>query len=86
MDFLKPYLNWQVAVGLLFFGLAAYFIYRWYMSEKSGFLDLGEACNPELENACGKNAKCQADESGKKGVCFPKEEEHEEGAENVASE
>jgi hypothetical protein len=94
MDFLKPYLRWQVGLGLLVFVAAAYFIFRWFTVGHDGFLDLGEPCNPQIENACGDNAKCQPDETGEKGVCFPREEEEssEEGveaeaeAENVSSE
>jgi len=91
MDFLKPYLQWKVALGLLLLVAVVYFIFRWFTGRKDGFLDLGEPCNPQIENACGENAKCQADETGEKGVCFPKEEDEETGeveaeAENVSSE
>jgi hypothetical protein len=45
---------------------------------------MGEPCDPQLENACGKDANCHADETGEKGICFPKEEEAP--SENVESE
>ena len=83
MEFLKPYLTWQVGLGLgVLLSVLAYFLYPWVMSLTSGFLDLGQECDPQIENACGENAKCQADETGEKGICFPIEEE----AENVDSE
>lgn len=83
MEFLKTYMNSQVLIGvaltLVVFGL--YFVYRWYQGETIGFLDLGSECNPQIENTCGENARCQPDETGEKGICFPNEEE-----ENVPSE
>jgi hypothetical protein len=45
---------------------------------------MGEGCDPQIENACGKDANCHPDETGEKGICFPKEEEAP--SENVDSE
>ena len=83
MDFLK----YQVSVGLAAAVAAAlavvlYFAVRWFTKEKSGFADLGAECNPQIENACGVAAKCHADETGEKGICFPTEEA---ASENVAT-
>ena len=77
MDFLKSFSTWQLGVGALLFAIGAYLVFWWLTKETSGFLDLGEACNPQIENTCGENAHCQADETGEKGICFPKEEETE---------
>jgi hypothetical protein len=82
MEFLKPYLSWQNAFFALLFLVLIYFGYQWLNKEMSGFLNLGDPCDPQLENACGDNAKCQANESGEKGICFPKEEDDQ----NVESE
>lgn len=82
MEFLK----YQVSVGVVLAALAAlfllgYFVFRWFTNTTSGFADVGEECNPQIENPCGDKAKCHADETGEKGICFPKEET----AENVDS-
>lgn len=82
MDFLK----YQVSVGLALavaaaLAVALYFAVRWFTKEKSGFADLGEECNPQIENACGEAAKCHPDETGEKGICFPTEDT----AENVSA-
>jgi hypothetical protein len=53
-------------------------IYMYRHSEPFADLGLGEACNPEITDACGKEALCQADESGTKGLCFPKPTEEKE--------
>ena len=93
MDFLKNFapswmnLNVFAGLGAVLLVVALYFAYRWYTGRKSPFSDMGEPCDPQLENACGKDANCHADETGEKGICFPKEEEGPEEApsENVTS-
>jgi hypothetical protein len=81
MDFLKSlvpsWMNSPVYMGGVAVLLLAliYFVYRWFTGSKSSFSDMGEACNPQIENACGKDANCHPDENGEKGICFPKEEE-----------
>jgi membrane protein implicated in regulation of membrane protease activity len=82
MEFIKSYVTWQNAFFALLSLVVLYFGVQWINKQSSDFLDLGDPCDPQLENACGDTAKCQADESGKKGVCFPKEED----TENVTSE
>ncbi len=68
--------NLWVSVGVLVVVAAlSFFVYKKYFVEVSGFVDLGQDCDPQIENACGKNATCQADETGTRGVCFPKPEE-----------
>ncbi len=52
-----------------------------YMNSKEQFIDLGGSCNPGIENTCGKDAICQPNETGKKGVCFPKPDEEKEKTE-----
>jgi hypothetical protein len=83
MEFLKTALpSWMNLYVLIGLGVAlllvlSYFGYRWYTNtgSKSGFSDMGEECNPQIENACGKDANCHPDETGEKGICFPKQEE-----------
>ena len=84
MDYLKTYLNTQVLTGIVLtlVVFSMYFLYRWFHGETTGFLDLGAECDPQIENTCGQNARCQPDETGEKGVCFPNEEDEE----NVNSE
>ncbi len=69
--------NLWISLGVLVaIAVVGYFVYRKYFGAKvSGFSDLGEGCDPQIENACGENATCQPDETGTKGVCFPKPEE-----------
>lgn len=68
--------NLWISVGVLVVVAAvAYFVYTKYFAKVSGFADLGQGCDPQIENACGENATCQPDETGTKGVCFPKPEE-----------
>lgn len=106
MEFLKTALpSWMNLYVLIGLGVAlllvlSYFGYRWYTNtgSKSPFSDMGQECNPQIENACGKDANCHPDESGEKGICFPKQEEfvseqpipeqptQETQAENVESE
>lgn len=70
--------NLWISVGLLVvIAAVAFFAYRKYFAKVSGFADLGEGCDPQIENACGENATCQPDETGTKGVCFPKPEEEQ---------
>lgn len=69
---------------LVLFGLAvvflAYVVYS-YTGSKEYFTDIGGSCNPEIENTCGKDAICQASETGKSGICFPKPDEEKEKTE-----
>lgn len=68
--------NLWMSVGLfVVIAAVAYFAYTKYFVKVSGFADLGEGCDPQIENACGDKATCQPDETGTKGVCFPKPEE-----------
>jgi hypothetical protein len=94
MDFLTSFapswMNLNIFMGLLILslGLGLYLAWRWYTGSHSPFMNIeateqGEECDPQLENACGKDASCQPDESGEKGICFPKEEE---GDENIEAE
>jgi hypothetical protein len=90
MDFLKSFapswmnLNVFAGLGAILLVAALYFAYRWFTGSKSPFSDMGEGCDPQIENACGKDANCHPDETGEKGICFPKEEEAP--SENVDSE
>lgn len=82
--------NLWVSAGLfLVVAVVGFFVYKKYFAKVSGFADLGQECDPEIENACGENATCQVDETGTKGVCFPKPEEEQqfvEEQENIESE
>lgn len=70
--------NLWISVGVLVVVAAlSFFVYRKYFAKVSGFADLGAGCDPQIENACGENATCQPDETGTKGVCFPKPEEEQ---------
>jgi hypothetical protein len=82
MDFLKYQVSIGVVLAALALVLAAYFTFRWFTRETSGFADVGEECNPQIENPCGDKAKCHPDETGERGICFPKEE----ATENVDAE
>ena len=83
MEFLNTALpSWMnlyvfLGIGLALLIVLSYFGYRWYTSagSKSPFSDMGQECNPQIENACGKDANCHPDETGEKGICFPKQEE-----------
>jgi hypothetical protein len=66
-----------LAISFLVLGITMYF----YMNSKDQFIDLGGSCNPGIENTCGKDAICQPNETGKKGVCFPKPDEEKEKTE-----
>lgn len=71
--------NLWMSVGVLFVVAAiSFFVYKKYFVTVSGFSDLGQDCDPQIENACGENATCQADETGMRGVCFPKPEEEQQ--------
>jgi hypothetical protein len=79
--------NWKyIAAATLVLGVIGYLVYRKFWANKQGFSNMGDECNPQIENACGKGAICQSDESGTKGVCFPLSEDvvdaspHEEEA------
>ena len=91
MEFLKTFaplwmnLNVFIGLGAILLVVALYFVYRWFSAgSKSPFSDMGNECDPQIENACGKDANCHPDETGEKGICFPKEEEAP--SENVDSE
>lgn len=82
MEFLKSFaplwmnLNVFIGLGAVLLVVALYFAYRWFMTgSKSPFSDMGNECDPQIENACGKDANCHPDETGEKGICFPKGEE-----------
>lgn len=79
--------NVSMGLGAVLLAAVLYFVYRWFTGSKSPFSDMGEGCDPQIENACGKDANCHADETGQKGICFPKEEEgpEESPGENVES-
>lgn len=94
MEFLKTFaplwmnLNVFIGLGAILLVVALYFVYRWFSAgSKSPFSDMGNECDPQIENACGKDANCHPDETGEKGICFPKEEEspEETPSENVES-
>ena len=81
-------LNVFIGLGAILLVVALYFVYRWFSAgSKSPFSDMGNECDPQIENACGKDANCHPDETGEKGICFPKEEEspEETPSENVES-
>ena len=79
--------NLWISVGVLVVVAAvAYFAYTKYFAKVSGFADLGQGCDPQIENACGENATCQPDETGTKGVCFPKPEEEQQVEQPVEQE
>jgi hypothetical protein len=91
MEFLKSFapswmnLNVFVGIGAVLLAVTLYYVYRWFMTGSSSpFSDMGNECDPQIENACGKDANCHPDETGEKGICFPKEEEGP--SENVESE
>jgi hypothetical protein len=79
--------NLWVTVGIfLAIAVVGYFVYNKYFAKLSGFVDLGQGCDPQIENSCGENATCQPDETGK-GVCFPNpEEEQQQVAEQAVEE
>lgn len=79
--------NWKIAVAVVVAAIVGYLLYRrFWKGTVSGFANLGEECNPQIENSCGKGAVCQSDESGVKGVCFPlPEEEAASAKEEVAA-
>jgi hypothetical protein len=54
-------------IGAIIAVIALYFMFT-----TSSFADMD--CNPQIENACGEAAKCHPDETGVKGICFPKGE------------
>ena len=84
-------LNVFIGLGVVILAVILYFVYRHFTSTKSPFSDMGEGCDPQIENACGKDANCHPDETGQKGICFPKGEEAPQApteglSENVESE
>jgi hypothetical protein len=60
-------------VYLYIIGVALLVIALYFTFTTSSFADMD--CNPQIENACGETAKCHPDETGVKGICFPKAEE-----------
>ena len=71
--------NLWVSLGILVaIAVVGYFVYTKYFAKVAGFTDLGQGCDPQIENSCGENATCQPDETGMKGVCFPKPEEEQQ--------
>ena len=87
MSFVPSWMNVNlfIGIGIILLLVALYYTYKWLTGSKSPFSDMGEGCDPQIENACGKDANCHPDETGEKGICFPKEEEAFEvtAAENV---
>lgn len=74
----------KLVIGFLILVLTVSFflLYRYFTTATEAFLDLGDSCNPQIENTCGKEAVCQSDDStSEKGVCFPKPTEEKEAIE-----
>jgi hypothetical protein len=59
---------WNLAS--FFFGVVLYFGYKWMTGSKTHFPIWEDECDPQIENACGKDANCHPDGPAKRAFAF----------------